>query len=63
MQIRGSMELLFKNLLYDVHKEKVWRIVTKIVDFSDGIQHELIQCSPQKKFQSGTKIVGFSQRM
>jgi hypothetical protein len=21
------------------------------------------QCSPQKKFQSGTKIVGFSQRM
>ena len=25
MQIRGSTELLFKNLLYDVHKEKVWR--------------------------------------
>jgi len=24
-QIRGSTELLFKNLLYDVHKEKVWR--------------------------------------
>jgi hypothetical protein len=26
-------------------------------------KHKLIQCSPQKKFQSGTKIVGFSQRM
>jgi hypothetical protein len=25
MQTRGSTELLFKNLLYDVHKEKVWR--------------------------------------
>jgi hypothetical protein len=25
IQIRGSTELLFKNLLYDVHKEKVWR--------------------------------------
>jgi hypothetical protein len=25
MHIRGSTELLFKNLLYDVHKEKVWR--------------------------------------
>jgi hypothetical protein len=25
MQIRESTELLFKNLLYDVHKEKVWR--------------------------------------
>jgi len=25
MQIRGSTELLFKNVLYDVHKEKVWR--------------------------------------
>ena len=25
MQIRGSTKLLFKNLLYDVHKEKVWR--------------------------------------
>jgi hypothetical protein len=25
MQIRGSTELLFKNFLYDVHKEKVWR--------------------------------------
>ncbi len=24
-QTRGSTELLFKNLLYDVHKEKVWR--------------------------------------
>jgi hypothetical protein len=24
-QARGSTELLFKNLLYDVHKEKVWR--------------------------------------
>jgi hypothetical protein len=24
MQTRGSRELLFKNLLYDVHKEKVW---------------------------------------
>ena len=24
MQIRRSTELLFKNLLYDVHKEKVW---------------------------------------
>jgi hypothetical protein len=24
MQTRGSAELLFKNLLYDVHKEKVW---------------------------------------
>jgi hypothetical protein len=23
MQTRGSTELLFKNLLYDVHKEKV----------------------------------------
>jgi hypothetical protein len=37
MQTRGSTELFFKNLLYHVHKEKVWRIVTKIVDFSDGI--------------------------
>jgi hypothetical protein len=26
-------------------------------------KHKVIQCSPQKKFQSGTKIVGFSQRM
>jgi hypothetical protein len=26
-------------------------------------KHKLIQCSPLKKFQSGTKIVGFSQRM
>jgi hypothetical protein len=25
MQTRGSTELLLKNLLYDVHKEKVWR--------------------------------------
>jgi hypothetical protein len=25
MQTRGSMVLIFKNLLYDVHKEKVWR--------------------------------------
>ena len=25
MQTRGSTELLFKNLLYDVNKEKVWR--------------------------------------
>jgi len=25
MKTRGSTELLFKNLLYDVHKEKVWR--------------------------------------
>ena len=25
IQTRGSTELLFKNLLYDVHKEKVWR--------------------------------------
>jgi hypothetical protein len=25
MQTKGSTELLFKNLLYDVHKEKVWR--------------------------------------
>jgi hypothetical protein len=25
MQTRGSTKLLFKNLLYDVHKEKVWR--------------------------------------
>jgi hypothetical protein len=25
MQTRGSTELLFKNVLYDVHKEKVWR--------------------------------------
>jgi hypothetical protein len=25
MQTRESTELLFKNLLYDVHKEKVWR--------------------------------------
>jgi hypothetical protein len=25
MQSRGSTKLLFKNLLYDVHKEKVWR--------------------------------------
>jgi hypothetical protein len=24
-QTGGSTELLFKNLLYDVHKEKVWR--------------------------------------
>ncbi len=24
MQITGSTELLFKNLLYDVHKKKVW---------------------------------------
>jgi hypothetical protein len=24
MQTRGSTELLFKNLVYDVHKEKVW---------------------------------------
>jgi hypothetical protein len=24
MQTGGSTELLFKNLLYDVHKEKVW---------------------------------------
>jgi hypothetical protein len=24
MQTTGSMILLFKNLLYDVHKEKVW---------------------------------------
>jgi hypothetical protein len=24
MQTRGNTELLFKNLLYDVHKEKVW---------------------------------------
>ena len=24
-QTRGSTKLLFKNLLYDVHKEKVWR--------------------------------------
>ena len=25
MQTRASMELFFKNLLYHVHKEKVWR--------------------------------------
>ena len=25
MQTRGSTKLLFKNLLYNVHKEKVWR--------------------------------------
>jgi hypothetical protein len=25
VQTRESKELLFKNLLYDVHKEKVWR--------------------------------------
>jgi hypothetical protein len=25
MQTWGSTEVLFKNLLYDVHKEKVWR--------------------------------------
>jgi hypothetical protein len=25
IQTRGSTELLFKNLLYDVPKEKVWR--------------------------------------
>jgi len=25
MQAKGTTELLFKNLLYDVHKEKVWR--------------------------------------
>jgi hypothetical protein len=35
----------------------------RIVDFRDASQHKLIQCSPQKKFQSETKIVGFSQRM
>jgi hypothetical protein len=33
MQTRGSTELLFKNLLYDVSQGKSLAIVTKMIDF------------------------------